>query len=56
MREDVDGAVSSQKIIQISGQSQITLLNKYPNSIKWSKFTMRIMLFVVVSQLHFLHM
>jgi hypothetical protein len=53
IREDLDAAVSSQKIIQISGQSRITLLNKYPNSIKRSKFTMRIMLFVV---LHFLHM
>jgi hypothetical protein len=35
---------------------RITLLNKYPNSIKWSKFTMRILLFVVVSQLYFQHM
>jgi hypothetical protein len=27
IREDLDAAVSSQKIIQISGQSRITLLN-----------------------------
>jgi hypothetical protein len=26
----------------LSGQSRITLLNKYANSIKWLKFTMRI--------------
>jgi hypothetical protein len=55
IREDLDGGVSSQKIIQISGLSRITLLDEYPNSINWSKFTMRIMLFVVVSQLNFLH-
>jgi hypothetical protein len=35
IRKDLDAAVSSQNIIQISGQSRITLLNKYPNSIKW---------------------
>jgi hypothetical protein len=39
----LDAVVSPQKIIQISGQSRITLLKKYPNSLKWSKFTMRIM-------------
>jgi hypothetical protein len=54
IREDLD--VATQKIIQISGQSRITLLNKYANSIKCSKFTiMRIMLFVVVFQLSILN-
>jgi hypothetical protein len=37
IRKYLDAAVSSQKIIQISGQSRITLLDKYPNSIKTVK-------------------
>jgi hypothetical protein len=50
LREDLDAAVSSQKVVLISGQSRITLLNKYQNSIKWSKFSM--MVFVVDQQLN----
>jgi hypothetical protein len=45
-----DAVLNPQKIIKISGQSQITLLDKYSNSIKGSKFTMPIMLLVVVYQ------
>jgi hypothetical protein len=36
IREDLDAPACSQKIIQISGQSRITVLKKYPNSIKFS--------------------
>jgi hypothetical protein len=52
LRDDLDAAVSSQKVVLISGQSRITLLNKYQNSIKWSKFSM--MVFVVDQQLNVL--